>query len=216
MIANNLSTPVGVTFHVGFTENVPRANMQALYALFVAANNALWQISEGQARIDRIKFYDNVAPGTSAQRFVTTNGAGIDTTNIDVMVWTHQWNIPASGAVSALLGTGRNNRIMMIPANTRTFVLVHEIGHFLFQLSWAPGPLLVDEYQDGVQDPACAMEGENLPWRWCAGHNHVNQGSQPRACWAQILNDYPLFKHTGLDTAPGLPAAPIAEYVDAP
>ncbi len=126
------------------------------------------------------------------------------------------WNIPASGAVSSQPGMGRNNRIMIIPDNARTFVIIHEAGHFLFQLSWSVGPLLVDEYTDGVQDPACVMESERGPQRWCADSNHVNQQPQPHSCWRQILIDYPLFRHTGADTAPGTPSAPKAEYNDTP
>ena len=47
------------------------AQMQSLYATFVAVNNALWNVSEGQVRIHKIRFWDAVSPGTTAlQLFV--------------------------------------------------------------------------------------------------------------------------------------------------
>ncbi len=213
-VPKNAAPPVGVTFHVAITENVSLSTMQQLYATFVAANNAVWRITEGQVRIHRIRFWDNISPGTQAFQFFLNVNA-IDTTNRDIIVFPQQtWNIGAAGAVNPT--GGRKNRVMMVPTNVNTFVLLHEIGHFLFELSWGPGPLLIDEYTDGVQDSACVMESQGLPWRFCAGHNHVSQTSQPTSCWQQILADYPRLTYSGSDTAPDLPAAPIAEYNNVP
>jgi hypothetical protein len=206
--------PIGVTWHVGFTENVSRAQMQGFFASLVAANNGIWNVSEGQVRVDRIRFFDAVAPGVRASQFLFGPGGG-NTANIDILVWpAAMWDVPAGGAVGE--GQGRTGRLMVVPANAPTFVLMHEGSHFLFQLTWSVGGLLVDEYQDGVQDSACVMESENLPHRWCSDANHAGQSSQPHACWRQILLDYPLFTYAGHDTAASLPATPVAEYNDTP
>lgn len=208
--------PVGVTWHVGFTENVPRSRMQSLFASFVAGNNAIWNVSEGQVRVARVKFYDAVAPGMKASQFFF-GGVTADTSNIDILVFSPAaWDVPATGAVGVRPTEGRTGRLMAIHENAPTFILLHEGSHFLFLLSWNPGPLLVDEYQDGVQDPACVMEAERTPNRWCSDGNHVGQTSQPHSCWRQILFDYPRFKHAGTDTASSLPATPVAEYHDTP
>ncbi|MHC4549644.1 MAG: hypothetical protein ACYTEZ_12805 [Planctomycetota bacterium] len=213
-VPNSATPPVGVTWHVGITENVSRAAMQNVYATLVAANNALWKVSEGQVRVDRIRFFDNVGPGINTTMFMFNPGA-IDTSNLDIVVWpSFMWNVPAAGAVGEQ--QGRNNRIMIVPDNVPTFVALHESSHLLFQLTWAVGGLLVDEYNDGVQDQACVMESENSPQRWCSERNHAAQSSQPHSCWRQILTDYPAFAHAGQDTAPDLPPAPTAEYNDTP
>jgi hypothetical protein len=204
--------PVGLTWHVGITENVSRAAMQNLYASFVAANNAIWNITEGQVRIDKIRFFDNVGSGVTVQAFMMMP---FPTGSLDIVVWpAAMWDVPAGGAVGEQ--GGRTGRLMIVPDNVSTFVLTHESGHLLFRLSWPVGSLLVDEYADGVQDPACIMESENLPQRLCSDRNHVNQSSQPYACWRQILLDYPAFSHSGSDTAPRLPPPPTAEYNDVP
>lgn len=204
--------PVGLTWHVGITENVSLSAMQNVYASFIAANNAIWNITEGQVRIDKIRMFDNVGPGVTVQTFM---GMPFDTSNLDIVVWpAAMWDVPAGGAVGEQ--GGRTGRTMIVPDNASTFVLTHEAGHLLFRLSWQVGTLLVDEYADGVQDPACVMESENLPQRFCSDPNHVNQQSQPHSCWRQILLDYPTFAHSGSDTAPNLPPPPTAEYNDTP
>jgi len=203
--------PVGLTWHVGVTENVSLAALQSLYATFVAANNAIWNITEGQVRIDKIRFFDNVGPGVTVQNFMFMP---FNTSNLDIVVWpAAMWDIPAGGAVAEQ--GGRTGRTMILPDNVSTFVLTHEAGHLLFRLSWPVGTLLVDEYADGVQDQACVMESQNLPQRLCSDRNHANQSSQPHACWRQILLDYPTFTQ-GSSTAPGLPPPPVAEYNDTP
>jgi len=203
--------PVGLTWHVGITENVSRAAMQSLYGTFVAANNAIWNITEGQVRIDKIRFFDNVGSGVTVQAFMSMP---FNTSTLDVVVWpAGMWDVSAGGAVGEQ--GGRTGRTMIIPDNVSVFVLTHEAGHLLFRLSWQVGTLLVDEYADGIQDQACVMESENLPQRLCSDRNHVNQSSQPHACWRQILLDYPTFTQ-GSATAPGLPPPPVAEYNDTP
>jgi len=215
-VAPGSAPPVGVTWHIGITENVPLATMQAVYASWVTVNNALWNLSEGQVRIDTIRLYDAVGVGVSASQFAF-GGGGINTSNLDIVTFPPQsWDIQAGGAVATQPGVGRTGRLMIIPTNAAPFVGLHEGSHLVFQLSWSGGPLLLDEYQDGTQDPACVMESENLPRRWCSDANHVSQASQPHACWHQILLDYPAFTHTGTETTSHLPPAPTAEYHDTP
>lgn len=215
IVPNTATPPVGVTLHVGFTENVTRAQMESMHATWTAANTAVWSASEGQVRIDAIVYTESHAPGLATSQFMFGFGA-VDTSTLDVLVWTTLWDVPASGAVSAQPGMGRQNRIMVVPASADVFTLLHECSHLLFRLTWAPGPMLTDEYADGQQDAACIMEGPNRPWRWCTDANHVPQSSQPHSCWRQILLDYPNFTHIGTDTASAPPAAPTAVYNDAP
>ncbi|MHC4959428.1 MAG: hypothetical protein ACYTGN_13765 [Planctomycetota bacterium] len=213
-VPRTATPPFGVTWQVAVTENLSQARLDAIYASFVAANNSLWNISEGQVRCAKIVITDNVAPGVSAQQFMFGGGA-INASLYDIIIWpASTWDVQASGAVSDQ--QGRNGRLMIIPENVSTFVLLHECGHLLFHLTWTPGQLLVDEYRDGVQDTACVMESENTPTRWCSDANHTNQMSQPHACWNQILKDYPNFSYSGADSASGLPAVPEVTYNDAP
>jgi hypothetical protein len=214
-VPNSATPPVGVTLHVGFTENVTRARMESMHATWTAASNALWNASEGQVRIDAIVYTENHAPGLATSQFMFGFGSA-DTSTLDVLVWTSLWDVPASGAVTAQPGMGRQNRLMVVPASADVFTLLHECSHLVFRLTWAAGPMLADEYSDGQQDAACIMEGPNQPWRWCSDANHVNQSSQPHSCWRQILLDYPNFSHSGADTASAPPAAPTAVYNDAP
>jgi hypothetical protein len=214
IVPRGATPPVGLTLHVGFTENVPVAAMQAFYATWVAANNSLWQASLGQVRIDRIVFSDNHAPGLAASQY-TVGFGNANTSNLDVLVWTGLWDIPAGGAVGEQPGQGRQNRIMIVPDSAPVFVLLHESSHLVFRLNWQPGSLLADEYNDGIQDQACIMESQAMPWRWCSDANHVNQSVQPHSCWRQILIDYPTFQANGV-AGPILPAAPTAVYNDTP
>lgn len=215
---NGATPPVAITLEVGITDNVTRAAMQQLFASFVSVNSALWNITEGQVRIGAVNFRDAVAPGLLASTYIFGNGAGANTAQIDILVWPQaQWDIPFGGAVGEMPGQGRQNRLMVIPDNIRTFVLMHECSHLLFRLTWSVGGLLVDEYNDGVQDDACVMESENLPWRYCADTNHVHQPQvQPHSCWRQILADYPNFRYQGTDMAPSAPPVPVATYNDTP
>lgn len=215
IVPQSATPPVGVTLHVGFTENVTQAQMQAMHATWTSANTALWNASEGQVRIDAVVYTESLAPGLATSQFVFGFGA-VNTATVDVLVWTNFWDIPASGAVTAQPGMGRQDKLMIVPATADVFTLLHESSHLVFRLTWAPGPMLVDEYSDGTQDAACIMEGPNRPWRWCSDANHVSQSSQPHSCWHQILLDYPNFSHVGTDTAASQPPAPTAVYNDAP
>ncbi len=207
--------PIGVTWHIAITENVPLSQMQALYATFVSVNDTIWNISEGQVRVHKFRIWDNVAPGVTASQFMF--GAPFDTSNYDVVAFPGaSWNVPMGGAVTTQPGMGRNNRLMIIPTHVSTFVGTHEGGHFLWQLTWSVGALLVDEYNDGVQDAACVMESENTPYRWCSSGNHASQSSQPQSCWSQILADYPAFSHSGTNTAATPAPVPEVEYNDVP
>jgi len=213
-----LSTPpVGVTWNVGFADNVSIARMQGIQAALVATNNAIWNLSEGQVRIDRIRLRDAVTPGLTASQLLLGTVVP-DTSTIDVLVFSPAaWDVPGLvGAVIEFPGQGRTGRLMIVPESVSAYILMHEASHLVFKLSWSIADLLVDEYQDGVQDVACVMESENLPHRWCSDANHTAQSSQPHACWRQILDDYHSFHHTGADSAPGLPAAPAVEYNDTP
>jgi hypothetical protein len=90
------------------------------------------------------------------------------------------------------------------------------MGHFLFELSWSPAPVLIDEYVDPPTDAACMMELTYTPLRWCSTDNHQTQPGQPHSCWTQILIDYPDFSYQGQDTAPAPPPAPVVEFTDTP
>ncbi len=206
--------PYGVTWHVGFTENVSLREMQDFYATLVSTNDTLWSISEGQVRVHRIRIRDNVAPGVTASAYAF-GGAPLDTSDLDIVIWPpRMWDVPFLGAVGEI--GGRGGRIAVMPSDATTFVVVHEASHFLFNLTWSVGPLLVDEYVDGVQDAACIMESELFPVRWCAQANHTHQCSQPHACWTQILRDYANFKHLGTDIAASMAPVPLVEFSDSP
>ena len=105
---------------------------------------------------------------------------------------------------------------MIIPLNVSVFVALHEGSHLVFDLTWSLGPVLADEYVDGIQDDACVMESDRMPLRWCSDANHVTQSAQPHSCWRQILTDYPAFGHAGADTATDLPSVPRVTYDDTP
>ncbi len=202
--------PILVAFNVGYSENASLAQLQALYAKFVTANQSLWNVTEGQVRIDRIRISDNKAPGSTSSQY-----ASIDTSTVDVMVWpAASFNGPGSGYVA--IPQGRNGRFMGLPDNFPNTTLVHELGHFTFVLSWAPGPLLVDEYASAPQDPACVMDLSYTPLRWCDSDNHLSQASQPTSCWQQIIADYPAFAHANTNVAPAPAPDPAVEYTDTP
>jgi len=209
--------PVGVTWNVGFADNVSIARMQGFFAALVATNNAVWNLSEGQVRIDRIRFSDAVSPGLTVSQYLS-GAVKPDTSGIDVLVFAPAaWDVPGlTGAVGEFPGQGRTGRVMIVPEGVSNFILMHEASHLLFLLTWSVADLLVDEYNDGIQDVACVMESENLPHRWCSDANHTSQISQPHSCWRQLLQDYVSFKHTGADSAPGFPATPKVEYNDTP
>lgn len=209
--------PILFNLNVGFSENASLAQLQAIHAKFVTANQSLWNVTEGQVRINHLRIRDNAAPGSMSQQY-----ASIDSSTLDVMVWpVANFNGPGAGYVVVVLGPpppqiGRAQRFMGLPENFPNTTLIHELGHFAFQLSWGVGPLLVDEYSSAPQDVGCAMDLSFTPLRWCAADNHQAQASQPTSCWQQILIDYPSFAYAGTNTAPSLPPDPTVEYTDVP
>ncbi|MBI4566319.1 MAG: hypothetical protein HY716_16670 [Planctomycetes bacterium] len=204
------SPPVVITVQVGISEDVPMAQMQALYTRFVAANASLWNVTEGQVRIGHIRISDRAQPGTTSDAWEQ-----LDLSGHDILVWPRsRWQGPGAGFV--VVGAGRCGRFMGIPLDIENETLVHEFGHFLFQLSWTAGPILVDEYETEPDDSACIQELTFIPLRWCWTDNHLTQESQPRSCWEQILIDYPGFTYSSLNVAAAPPPDPTVEYVDMP
>lgn len=228
--------PIGITWRVGFSENVSLAQMTALGAGLLQVSQEVWEITEGQVHVGRLEIFDNVQPGGSPDSLMDGSydarspGPGLDWVIYPPAVWTSSVvGGAALGVVVIQFGgelLGRANRVVAIPENAALDVLVHESGHLLFILSWAPGPLLVDEYSDmpDVKDTGdgCVMDLVFGPTqRLCSGGtlaapNHVTQTSQPTSCWEQILADYPAFRYTGTSTtAVPLPTAQVV-YQDLP
>jgi hypothetical protein len=205
------SPPVVVTFNVSFAENVNVQEMQDLAGKFETVNLSLWNVTEGQIRIGRVRMRDNAHPGSKSVQYNQLNLA-----EDDIVVWSSaNFNGPGTAFV-AVGGSGRFGRIMGIPSNIANTTWVHEMGHFLFELSWAPGPVLIDEYDESPHDVACVMELNYVPLRFCSATNHVDQPGQPHSCWTQILLDYPDFTYTNTNTAPDPPPAPLMEFSDTP
>ncbi|MGH9787029.1 MAG: hypothetical protein ACRD88_22900 [Terriglobia bacterium] len=193
--------PIGVTWEVGFTENVTLAAMQSMYNNnFFQLSQALWDVTEGQVYLFRVVFRDAVNPGSTSAALEggSYRGDGLDW----VIFPAANWVSPALGFV--IFGSvGRTGRVVGAPDNAIPLVFMHESGHFLFNLSWsAPNlvPALEDEYIYLPDDPACIMEANSMT-RLCSGGalpsaNHVDPQvdsggvpGQPRSCWEQILID---------------------------
>ncbi len=215
------ATPVVLlTWHVGVNDNVSQAQLDALYAALVAFNDTLWNVTEGQVRIDRLVIRDAVAPGVPA-----TSLASINTSDVDLIVFTlATWDANVDGFVN--LSMGRTGRIIAVPLSPATELMIHEAGHFLWTLQWDVSgfwgealPILIDEYADdiaGPDDDACIMEDTYWPLRWCSAANHAAQPSQPTSCWQQILVDYPAFSYAGTDVAATAAPAPVVEFTNVP
>jgi len=202
--------PVSVTLKIVFAENVALSAMQAIAAKYEAANISLWNVTEGQIRISRLRISDNAHPGSNSNQYAQLNLSGED-----VCVWSPgAFNGP--GIAFVLVGEGRFGRFMGVPTNIANNTLMHELGHMLFDLSWSVAPVLIDEYDDPPDDPACMMELTYSPLRWCSATNHLDQPGQPRSCWDQILIDYPAFTYTNTNTMPAPPPAPDIDYTDTP
>ncbi len=205
--------PFGLTWFIRFNNNVPLATLQGLVPRVNTLNTRLWNVSEGQIYLARVIISDNVAPGTRASGGVPALADGIDAV---VFVGT-TWDLPGIlGFVQLLPERGREGRAVAVPDNADDNTWIHEGAHLVFRLSWPPGPLLVDEYTDGMQDAACIMEDTYAPLRWCSAGNHVAQASQPRSCWQQILMDYPLFRFTGTAMGPPPVPTPRIDIADEP
>lgn len=211
--------PIGLTWHVGYTENATKARLEAIYAQVVSLNSALWNLSEGQVYIYKVVISDNAGPGTSPTGWQADSSV-VPSSNLDIVVWpSAAWDLTGTLGVvwySSPSTWGRTGLLMLLPSNANTHTWLHEAGHFIWDLSW-PGEFgLADEYTDGIQDPACVMESTNPPRRLCSDGNHVAQLSQPHACWHQILLDYANYTHADKDSASTSPWRPKVEYNDAP
>jgi len=204
--------PVVVTLNIGLAENRPMADLTALYQKFVTVNQSLWNVTEGQVRIGRVRIRDNSHPGTNSQDY---DNANFNDSTVDVVAWQPgAFNGP--GIAFVALPQGRNGRFMGIPTNVANNTLLHELGHFIFELSWAPGPLLVDEYALPPDDTGCIMELSYIPLRWCFTDNHLSQSTQPHSCWTQIRADYPAFSYSNVNTTLLPLPDPVVEYTDTP
>lgn len=202
--------PVVVTFNISFAENVPLSSLQAMATKFETANESLWNFTEGQIRIGRLRISDNSHPGSKSDQYNSLNLAAHD-----IVVWSPaDYNGP--GIAYVLVGSGRFGRFMGIPSNIANTTLCHELGHFLFELSWSVAPVLIDEYEDQPTDAACLMELTYTPLKWCSTGNHLSQAGQPHSCWTQILIDYPDFSYMGLDVTTQPVTPPIVEFTDTP
>jgi hypothetical protein len=211
--------PIGLTFHIGFSENVSATKLQQIYATFVGVNSSIWNISEGQVYIYKMVISDNVAPGkTPAQWDANINI--FDSSNLDIVIFPKSsWDLPQTlGLVWLSYGAtfGRVGRLMFVPEGASDLTLDHEVSHLIWQLTWAPVKTLEDEYLDGIQDVACLMESNNFPIRWCSAGNHVTQSIIPHSCWTQILLDYTTFTHSGTDQASTSAWVPKVTYQDTP
>jgi hypothetical protein len=220
------SPPFGLSWNVGFTENVPLSAMQAQLPKFIQLSQDLWNVTEGQVFISRVRFSDNVAPGAEASTSETLRVPGLDV----VIYPAARWNVaPVTGEVIFFSpsGTlGRTNRRIDVPDNAHRLTLIHEGSHFAWQLSWTGNnlpPGLDDEYVYSPDDPACVMDLMFIPLRWCSGGtlpspNHVtkNGGQGAQSCWQQIKLDYPNFNFAGNNTTSSPTPALNVEFNDTP
>ena len=218
-VARNATPPVGLTWKIGYTENVPLSTLQTIYGKVLSLNSALWDATEGQVYIYEVVITDNVGPGTTTVGWAG-NTNSITTTDLDILIWpASSWDLAGVAAFVAYSSPplyGRTGLIMALPSDATTNTWLRETGHLIWNLSWSVSFGLEDEYLDGVQDSACVMESTNTPWRFCSATNHVHQTSQPRACWAQILLDYTNFTHTDQDKASTSPWITKVTYNDSP
>jgi hypothetical protein len=225
-VAGGASPPVGLVWNVGFTENVTLSAMQAQLPIFVQLSQDLWNITEGQVWLSKVRFSDNAAPGAVASSSETLRVPGLD-----VLIFpAAKWNVaPVTGEVLFFTpaGTlGRTNRRIDVPDNAHRLTLIHEGSHFVWQLSWTGNnlpPGLDDEYNFSPDDPACVMDLMFIPLRWCSGgtlpnpdHVTKNGGQRAQSCWEQIRKDYPSFNYAGINTTTS-PTPPVAvEFNDTP
>lgn len=216
LVPNNSTPTVGLTFYVGFKNDVASAgnisaysNMQPLLDNF---SQKLWQVSGGQVYLFKVKFFDQV-PGSGNINSPSGLPTGID-------IWLKPWSDEPGGVggyVYYYPGKGRVGRIVVMPENASTGTWLHECSHFVWKLTWNVSPGLGDEYSDpggsGWQNEACIMNIQFNPLRWCK-ENHISRQTQGNiSCWDQILADYPNYSYNGtVSTSP--PASVIYEYYD--
>jgi hypothetical protein len=200
--------------------------MEAQYAKFVQLSQDLWQITEGQVCLSRVRFFDAVAPGALA-----SDSESLLVPSLDAVIYpASQWNVaPVTGEVVFFSppGTlGRTDRRIDVPENARRLTLAHEGSHFVWHLSWTGNnlpPGLDDEYVYSPADPACVMDLMFTPLRWCSGgslpaSNHVtkNGGQGAQSCWEQIKKDYPAFSFSGASATASPTPSVAVEYNDTP
>lgn len=214
------ATPYGVTWYVGFNQNVPMTDMTTYYGGMNTALADLWQVSEGQVYVTKVKLWDNVGPTKKASDIFNFSWLA---PGYDVIVFEDtDWDLSGVGGfVIYAPGAGRADRVVALPKSAGALTKEHEYSHFVFKLSWSAGPGLTDEYAASPQDSGCIMELTWSPLRWCSGgalpsQNHQAQSSQPQSCWEQILADYPNWSYTGANTTSAAQPTTTAEYTDAP
>jgi hypothetical protein len=215
-VASHAVPPVGLTWHVAFNENVSEGSLDNWYSKFIRVSANLWSVTEGQLYISKVILTDDVKKDYVASRMFSFDVPS-PVNQYDVMIFSNgSWDVGAAGFVIIGGGLGRMGRMIGVPEGASDLTNIHEAAHMVFKLTWSKGPLLVDEYADGMQDAACIMELTWSPLKWCGDVNHVDQSSQPHACWTQVLSDYPNFTYNGIDEAPSPPPMTDVEYNDTP
>jgi len=220
------SPPAGLVWNIGFTENVSLADMQVQYGKFVQLSQDLWNITEGQVSLSKVRFFDTVAPGA-----VASSSASLRVPSLDVVIYTREkWDVdPIAGEVLFFSppGTlGRTDRRIDVPDDAHRLTLLHEGSHFAWKLTWTGNnlpPGLDDEYNYSPSDSACVMDLMFVPVRWCSGgalpapnHTTKNGGQGAQSCWEQIKKDYPGFNFNGVSSTTS-PTPPVAvEFNDTP
>ena len=186
------STPaVGVTFELGFAEDIALTDFPLHGAFWRNANALLWQVTEGQTYIDTVNMTDYVVLPLQPCYYSNDvwNGT-FSAPGYDVMVYNPpQWNTVGTQAfVSYGPGMGRDGRVMALQTTSTQNDILHEVFHFLYILSWRFYLLgnneacLDDEYTFTPDDTNCVMEDNFAPpLRLCSGGtlpagNHMVSG----------------------------------------
>jgi hypothetical protein len=225
-VPSGAAPPISLEWVVGFTENVPLSAMEAQYGKFLQISQDLWNLTEGQVCLSRIRFYDAVAPGA-----VASDSHMLRLPALDVVIYAAGlWNVaPITGEVlffSPPGSYGRTDRRIDVPDNAHRLTLIHEASHFAWKLTWSGNnlpPGLDDEYAYSPDDSACVMDLMYFPLRWCSGgplpaanHSTKSGGQGATSCWEQILRDYPAFTFSGVSSTTS-PTPPLeVEYNDTP